>query len=191
MAVGAVVIVQRKNGKQVDIFHIVRFFPHAGHKGLIVIGQSAALRGQKIVLVRDDGEINIHILPGKIIVVQIAKALRRVVQHLFVHGVIQLGEMALGKVQAVVVQLAQKVSFRQGFQTAKTVPAGKLILSIGLKILREVPGQNAFGTQRGHGGQLPAFTEGKFPVRHEQAAQEACQQRPRCQQDKQYIFCLL
>ena len=105
--------------------------------------------------------------------------------------VIQLGEMALGKVQTVVVQLAQKVSFRQGFQPAKTVADGKLILGIGLKILCEFSGQDAFGAERRHGSQFPALTEGKFPVGHEQAAQKTCQQRPCRQQDKQYVFPIL
>ena len=188
VAVGAVVIIQGQNRKQVDIFHIVRFFPHSGHKGLVIIGQPSALPGQKNVLVRNDGKIDLHALTGQISVIQIAEALRRVIQHLFIQGIVQLGEMALRKIQAVVVQLAQGIGLCQGFQTAKALPARKLILNVSLKILRKSAGQEVFRAQLRHGGQLPALAEGKFPVGQEQAAQKSGQQRPGRQNGKQDIF---
>ena len=96
--------------------------------------------------------------------------------------------MALRKIQAVVVQLAQSIGLRQGFQTAKALPERELVLNVSLKILRKSAGQEVFRAELRHGGQLPALTLGKFPVRQEQAAEETGQQRPGHQNGQQDIF---
>ena len=79
--------------------------------------------------------------------------------------VVELGNIAVLKINAVVVLLPQNLQRRDGLQRAETVAQGKLIEGVCLKIRHEFPAENAARVRLRKLRECPPFADGQGFVR--------------------------
>ena len=181
MGVGAVIVLQGQPVKQVDIRHLRRILPQAGHQSVIVHGRAAGGRGQEIPLVRDHGEIDVGLRPGQIGVVHIPEALGGPVHGTGVQGEVQLGGIAPGEIHPVHVPLAQQVIGHQGAQGTELLPQGELVGGGVLQLAGILAGQEAEDGKLRPLGQGAALRLGHIPRGPQQAPQAEARQKARQQ----------
>ena len=127
---------------------------------VIIHGGIAQFRGKEIVFVRYDGKIGVHLGAVQAGVLNVPDALDHIGDGDLPQGIVQLFGSSAGKIDAVVVQLANAVVEIEGFQCAQVLPQGELIHGGVFHGVHETAVQNIGLGCIGPLGQIPPLRQG-------------------------------
>ena len=118
----------RQRAEEVDIRRELRLRPAGlfGQRGIVQRRIAVGIR-QKIILVRNDGEVDLGVRSGHKVLIEGPEAVGGVGNGVLIQRVFQLGGIAVRKVDAVVVLLTAEIQPRQRFQGAELLPQGELV----------------------------------------------------------------
>ena len=130
MGICLIVIRNIQRSCDIDIVCVVHVIPHHMEQFFIVRGEVSMFLRKKVAFIRDNGEINIHLLVSQIFLIDICKPVRRMFQRIHLKRIFKLCCVTILYINIMIIKLTKRIVGGIGFQRPELIPQRKLIKSI-------------------------------------------------------------